>query len=247
MERVRFSQALLAAVVGVAAVAASQAQASTVIVADNFSGSGSLAGRAPSTPQHAGDVWSDANGIGSVTTSGTLSVTATAQTASLPCTITTGTVYDLTADVTAISGWTGIGFQSGSGNGDPWHNAMYPWVFTKAAGDPGWGEVTAFGLDSLGAQFVDTYTGVATHHFDIQLDTSGSQWVASLYLDNAATPAGTYTYAAGANPAIDHVGIISAWPGTGTIQNLAVTAVPEPVALSVLGLAGLCGLRRRHA
>lgn len=259
MGRVRFSQALLVAVAGVAAVAG-QAQASTVVISDNLVGTGGLNGHVAST----GQAWTAPSSV-TLSSSGVAVVDQT--TSQIPFTLTPGAVYTLSADIDSAGAVTGIGFQSGTGQGAFWGVPVFPWAYigSQASQDdsgcffaPGGGDPARSAYNWL-----QVSQGMGFHHLEIVLDTTGAQWTLLDKVDGIAqhltgeqTPSSadgfTYTYPVGQNPVIDHVAVTGGWAPTsgqvGTITNFQLTssAVPEPASLAVLGLAGLFGLRRRR-
>jgi MYXO-CTERM domain-containing protein len=91
--------------------------------------------------------------------------------------------------------------------------------------------------------FGDDYLGVIT------LQAEGQPPVSSLPLfgqANGVLPAGLYTFSG----VFDYHGQLPSGPGdvslTGGLMNVGLTVAPEPAALPLLALAGLC-LRRRRA
>jgi MYXO-CTERM domain-containing protein len=85
--------------------------------------------------------------------------------------------------------------------------------------------------------------GSQFHSLDLLLDTSAAQWKMSWQLDGAAIGT-TFTYAS--NPSIGRV-VFGTNKLNGAVQNfsLSSTAVPEPMSLGALALAGLAVRRRR--
>lgn len=249
MNRIVSSRAGLAVAAGCMVLVAGQAQGA-VVLADNFSGSGDLNGRTPTTAQNAGDVWQDTGAGFGTFSAGVLTTSGSANTAILPFVPTAGNTYVLSADMNSTSGngnWISLGFQTGTADGAPWgsSNSLYGWVYLTGTGSAN-AYAGLYATNRIGSAKAVT---VAQHNIAITLDTTNAQWVVSASVDGSSfgTP---YTFAAGSNPAIQRVVLARSDASSGTFQNLQLTAadsVPEPASLAVIGLTGLFGLRRRRS
>lgn len=240
-----FIRPLLAGLVWLSFLAGSEA---ATIILDEFNGAGALGGQAPTTPQTPGDTWVT-NGSGLTTDSGALllALGSYTSTATLPFSIGTG-VYRLSADIDvtgpsadASSNFIGIGFANSSTPNFFSANAA-PWLFTRLNGG---GNAFGSGISQQFANWDSAPISAGLHNYVVQLDTTGAQWKAEVFIDGASYGIHTYT----TNPTVTHV-FIGRYGMSGNADNFAVDLVPEPSA-GVLGAlaAGLVlvRIRRRRA
>jgi hypothetical protein len=246
MNRLNILCGALAATVCVALASSVALGGTTTILADNFTNAATLAGRAPTTPQVAGDTWTDGGNIGSAH-AGVLAIAGTGV-SQLPFRPSVGQLYTLSADVNSTRGlWMEMGFQHGTGYGTLWDSGTtaYAWALLTA-GAGGTGQFFA-GAGTSNNVAMGVPATAQVHHMVITLDTTASQWAIGGSLDGVAFP--KYTYSS--NPAIDHIQV-GCNSGGGDFRNLLLTAtgstqmVPEPSVL-MLGMAGAGLLLRRRA
>jgi hypothetical protein len=178
----------------------------------------------------------------------------------LPFTPQAGYLYILTASITFSSNpgsWVNLGFTQL----DP---------VNQASGHARFADSTVNGVDwtianpttaneqffagprttpSAGVGSQNLVNGLGTYTLKLDLDTTGTQWMISSYIDG--TQLGT-NYLFAANPTIAAVGYgqNTVTSGTGIQWNnleLTATTVPEPSALALAGLgAALCMFLRRQ-
>ncbi|MGE9268634.1 MAG: hypothetical protein ACQKBY_11095 [Verrucomicrobiales bacterium] len=95
-------------------------------------------------------------------------------------------VYQISMDVTTPVGgtgdsWFGIGFTSAQVDNEALNVlGASPWLLYRNTGD-----VIAFAGPGANYSYTTTASQGATHNFVIQLDTSGSQWLATAFIDGA--------------------------------------------------------------
>lgn len=170
----------------------------------------------------------------------------------LPFTVQPGYIYTLSAQLTysagAISGnnniWVGLGFTTGV----PAYSTTPRFIDPSFPGGP-WGNITLGGNDSFfyhrastSGSTVQITPNLGTYNLEITLDTSGSSWLGSYFING--TQVGT-TYAFASSLALKSVGFtqnnFSGYGLTGAgIQwdNMLLTAVavPEPSTPALIGL-----------
>lgn len=242
----RWSAGLALATLGLA----SPMSAATIIL-DTFAGTGSIIGQAPEIAQTPGDVWSG-GGSGLNEASGYLDIGSGSffAYATLPMTIGTG-VYQLSADINVTgpgaggdtSNWLTMGFASSDTLPSFFTGASAPWFLTRQNGG---GVAFGSGTSSSFADWDGAPLAASTHSYLLELDTTGANWVAELFIDGNSY--GTLTYTT--NPTVSHV-YVGRYGMSGTIENLEVNVVPEPaaglLALSSVGVMVLRVRRRAHS
>ena len=214
-----------------------------VIYQDTFSTDGSLAGR----PVEIGTgTWI---GHSNLQTTGGVALPAAdgpGKNALLAFTPEVGKVYTLSANVNAVSGsWLGIGFVSDTalnivGN-EFFHDYVdtpAPWMYVV----PNDNVQTFFGPHTGG---VAGYVGVGSSGgtMAVELDTTGSDWVAKYLFDGATLR--TYTFSGSLN--ITHVGFGGNPVSSQEVDNFSLTVIPEPATLGLVAVMGgaVLFIRRR--
>jgi PEP-CTERM motif len=183
------------------------------------------------------------------------------ETVLLPFTPVSGYIYTLTASLTFTAvppggGWGGLGFaanlpDSSSSAGDPRFNqsliAGQPWALLNYGAQGGGAELFRNTSAVVGSH-ANLMSALDTPYtINLVLDTMGPDWSTALYV--AGTLVTNYTWTAG-NPTITSFGYGQTATTAGAYQwnYLSLSAVPEPsvLALTGLGLAGLCTFLRRR-
>jgi hypothetical protein len=240
------------------------ASAQTLIISDTFMGTGALNGTAPTVDNYSSDTWTAptmTNGNEYLLTSTGLEAglnNAQQGTAYLPFTITSGNIYNLSVQISNLTGATygGFGFTAGT----PGSVNDSPSTTSPAQNTVAWALATVPSrsntVDLEAGPEQTTLAATQTNAFtttpitaDIVLNTTGSQWTLSLLL-NGSQIGSTFTYTT--NPAITDIFVgNSASNPTFSDLTLTETAVPEPStwALIIGGLAMsvFLPLRRRQA
>ena len=249
---------MLAAVLAVALLAAPTMAG--VIYSDDFSGTGSLNG---TTTDVGGGLWQSNNNY-----SATGAITSGAGSATIAFTPETGMIYTLSADVTLTNtdtNWFGIGFADrvdtyfDPESGDYRYAAGGPvphnyYRFTNAQFNPGRGWVRTapvggqtardFGVADLvdDADYIDIEGANVTLNLKAVLDTSGTDWSITYYVNGALLS--SYT---GGPVTIDAVGFTSNAGAIGTYGNFVLTeTIPEPATIGLLAFGGLVSLMHRR-
>jgi hypothetical protein len=244
--------------------AQSSLQATTVIYADDFSGSGSLglqgqeldtasglAGGTSGATWTAGTAWKADGSKGNGTANAFLAFTPQ-----------TGLVYTLSMDNvtvnTTTTEWLAGGFLTGGvGTNTNLYDAAAPWMLIRGkvrSGDGGTdgandvdNNVHAYGSNLLyGEGSNETLTSPFTGNFDIVLDTTGSFWKAEWFFNGVSFH--TLDFATvGTNPSITSVGIGGYASATGSVGSFSLTCVPEPTGALAGALLGAGMLRRKRS
>lgn len=77
----------------------------------------------------------------------------------------------------------------------------------------------------------------------IVLDTQGAAWTAEWFINGGSVRSETLA----SNPTgITHVGLGRESGTSASFDNFSLTVVPEPGSLALMGLGGLCLLKRRR-
>lgn len=256
----RIKTLLPAAALAASAMLTGSAHA-TIIISEDFTGSAtSINGTA-----------ADIGGVNWVSPSTLLadgSIQGTgAGTATLAFTPADGFIYTLDASFTGITGdgnWIALGFVNGQGTGTGTVNSEnrflegqttgVAWMYARGntdandafLGNPG---AASNGGISDGAAWTGGPTGGGNMDLRIVLDTTGVDWTATWYAKRDTV--GSYTTvrntASLLSEDITSVGFGKSNTGvSGTITSFSLTAVPEPGSLALIGLGGLCLLKRRR-
>jgi hypothetical protein len=229
----------LAAACGAALAFTHIASAQTILFQDDFSGSGGLNGTSPDITQP-GVTWTAAVGYNA---NGTYATSAQSDTAYLSYTFQTGNIYTFTADLnttgsslimfigssdTNLFGMNNsVGFRLDD-SADP--NAQLH-TFPNGAGVANWDPPRGTVENGQTAQIV--------------LNTTAAQWTVSFTYDG--TSYGTFNYTPAVGPTVIGFGAGLFGGGTGSIDNMTLSVVPEPSSLGLLGaLGGVLVLSRRR-
>jgi len=238
-----------------------------VLISDNFdtvATSADINGRAPVVNTINGNAWSATTssilGSGSGTLIGnpaTLSHSASIDLGADYLTDNPG-LYSLSSQFSFPSGssalgWVGMGFTPSASTAQNFvGNNGSPWLLYRANGT-----VIFFGgPNTLDGTTLGTLATGSAHNFELELDTSGSQWLANVYIDGVQYDlngsAAGMSFALGSAANFSHyIGLATGVNGTttvsGTIDNFVFEAVPEPRVTLLLGLSfGMLFMRRRR-
>lgn len=201
---------------------------------------------------------------------GSLTTDAAGGAAILAFTPTVGNLYTLSADtvLTSAAGYIGLGFanKNSTNVATTWDTDVevpnnlyrfsnigtqgYSWMFNVVA--TGVYTQNAYAGPGAGATLitpVGTSVNSGTLNMTITLDTSATNWVSKMYVNNTLFATTTYVGNGGLLTAIDSVGVTNFGGTTGTIDNFLLTAeaIPEPRAALLGGLGLLALLRRRRS
>lgn len=250
----------MAACIVFAAATSSHAQ---LIYFDDFSGlsSANLNGTAPDT-RPGTETWTAATGAGAWKadgTSTTINNNPTLSNSFLTFTPSSGNIYELSmlANITTTtSGWVALGFAennptstgfSAFGGSDV---RAAPWTLMRSVNNTSNPSqtVTFQGPGSSVASVAYGTNEGANQLLMIRLDTTGSNWVSTWFVNGDEIRSLTYT----TNPTINYVGFgvnVAGNNGIGntTVDNFQLVAIPEPstAAFLAIGLGGLIYFRRR--
>lgn len=158
-----------------------------IIYSDRFDGSGTLAGRRPSSDGGRGDaIWETAGDNWEIA-DGYLRSSGKVGSASLPFVPEPGVVYRLSASVHSRGhrrGLSAIGFLPVSSAIEFWKNpGGYAWIAQRAFPDPFKGGNFASGRPSLLGRINDIDAKYGTHTRMVQLDTREPLWRAKFFVD----------------------------------------------------------------
>jgi hypothetical protein len=162
--------------------------------------------------------------------------------ATLPFVPVSGTVYTLSVDLTIPAGtttqWAAFGFSSSSLAYDPIARG-YAWGLQRDNGEV----YTAAGLGTTGiSSLLETETPGGTYTYSVTLDTRDTNWNVTWRIGTDIL--GTHTYISG-NPDIQGIGLYDGGVNA-TYDNLTLSSIPEPAALTLAALACcLLGRQRR--
>jgi hypothetical protein len=225
-----------------------------IIYQDDFSASGNLNTTAPdirpSTETWDATEW-QADGTITAPTVGNGS------NAFLPFTPSAGQVYTLSFDVnptaaTDPTNWFALGFAPTSSPANQFfgqYNAG-PWMLLRVQRDGNnntpndtddTGDIETFGGPGV-TLFQDHDAPHGVVNFKIILDTTGAQWQADWLVNNSLIRSDVYA----TNPSISYVGFGRLFDATGSVDNFALTSVPEPASLGLLAIAAIPLVRRRR-
>lgn len=218
-------------------IASNRVSADVILVQDTFTRSGALAGSSPDT----GANWSTGNSH--ATDGSVLNMSATGARANIGFNFVQGSIYSLSVDldVNDSSGnqWLSMGFTSDIGSSANFGSGTEIWMLQRS--------------ENNASADVQTYhSGAAENHNLLTFANDGSMMI-TLDTTNATDYVATYTRngvtlrtANVGTPTI--TGVFLSNQTTGTFDNfqLTSTAVPEPTAGLLSGLAGLVILARRR-
>ena len=245
---------LLTALTGLA-FAAGTAQAETIIYQDDFDNNiegtpttGDLNGTTPDTTT-GGNTWlADTNALRNWEADGSIDNGANSANnngyAFLPFSPEAGKIYTLSIDMNMTSGeWFALGFMSTNNttSGGFYNESTgdgSPWMLLRASGAAG----SSFAGPITGSQ--QDLPSRDGNTASIVLDTTGTDWVAT-FKNGSASISHTYT-GTDISDDINYVGFGRHTTTIGSVDNFSLTVVPEPGSLALMGLGGLCLLKRRR-